>query len=152
MTTTTVNSDNRNIRSSYHHPLTSSLSHTITPSHHHCLTQSLPHTTLAPSLTHTTPHNHFITPSHHHSCTNHNPLNPSQAYLASHPPPEETPQTNQSDEVVHESNDWGKDQPTFLPLSLPWKKCHACSRHVTCSLTATLGVRSLHVTRTFHTC
>ena len=34
----------------------------------------------------------------------------------------------------------------------PWKKCHACSRHVTCTLPATLGVRSLHVSCTFHAC
>ena len=69
---------------------------------------SLP-SSLIPSLSHC----HSLIPSfsHHHSLAhrNHNHYNPSQAYLASHPSPEETPQTNQSDEVVHETNDWGSD-------------------------------------------
>ena len=59
-----------------------------------------------------------------------------------------------TDETSHIHKQWIPCYYLFpllhgLSMRLPWKKCHACSRHVTCILTATLDVRSLHVTCTF---
>ena len=79
--------------------------------------------TLSHSLSHPHRHQTYSQPHFHiHIFTHPHPhiLPPFQAYLASLPPPEETKsRTKQSDEVIHRSNDWGKNNSLKVPIRTP---------------------------------